>query len=313
VPTLEALRAIDAVRPLNHGDKIALVKSLDAGDLQFTYLFEDLSRDVTVQELRQPELQARYEIGNIIGTGAFSQVRVCVDRRTGEQRCVKVVDKRKYGMAPSAAQRGARGGAGGGAGGGRVPTPVQLGREIDILKRVRHPNIVNVCDVFESPRYIYLVLELARGGELFDRLYESGALEESRARDIFTQLLSAIEYLHQQNIVHRDLKPENILFVDDHSDAVKITDFGLARLVGNAELMQTLCGTPAYVAPEIIRAVQLRQQAAVAATNAEPAHFCCCCAADDDVRRQDQGLFESSGHVVAWHYFVRAAVGRAAV
>jgi serine/threonine protein kinase/pSer/pThr/pTyr-binding forkhead associated (FHA) protein len=266
LPTLDALLAMDCVRALHHGDRIQLVKPTNAADPQLEYLFEDLTTDLTLLELRQPELQARYDVGNIIGTGAFSQVRLCIDRRSGEQRCVKIVDKRKYGMPqqqqPQApVQRaGVRGGGGGAA--ARVPTPAQLAREIDILKRVQHANIVNVCDVFESNRYIYLVLELARGGELFDRLYESGALEESRARDIFAQLLSAINYLHRQNIVHRDLKPENILFVNDHSDAVKVTDFGLARLVGHAELMQTLCGTPAYVAPEIIRAVQVRQAAA---------------------------------------------------
>eukprot|EP01130_Rhizamoeba_saxonica_P001279 TRINITY_DN1115_c0_g1_i2.p1 TRINITY_DN1115_c0_g1~~TRINITY_DN1115_c0_g1_i2.p1 ORF type:complete len:261 (-),score=51.51 TRINITY_DN1115_c0_g1_i2:26-808(-) len=123
-------------------------------------------------------------------------------------------------------------------------------REVDILKGVSHPNIIKYFDIVDTEDFLYIVLELATGGELFDNLVKHGAYDERSAKVCFKQMLEAVHYLHQQNIAHRDLKPENILLTD--TGQIKITDFGLARIAEKASIMTTLCGTPQYVAPEII-------------------------------------------------------------
>lgn len=138
---------------------------------------------------------------------------------------------------------------------GSVPVPIE--REIDILKRINHRGIISIYQVFHSPRYLYMVMELATGGDLFDYIQNVGAIPEPRTRRLFKQVLSAVMYLHSNRIVHRDLKPENLLFSTGVMDVLKITDFGLARLVGQADHMTTLCGTPQYVAPEIVRQAEL--------------------------------------------------------
>lgn len=98
-------------------------------------------------------------------------------------------------------------------------------------------------------------MELAEGGELFDRVVKRGRLTEPEARSVFLQLLGAIKYLHDRNITHRDLKPENIMMCDPQGWKIKVTDFGLAKLVGENRFLSTLCGTPNYVAPEVLHPV----------------------------------------------------------
>eukprot|EP01132_Coremiostelium_polycephalum_P000565 gene565-710_t len=110
-------------------------------------------------------------------------------------------------------------------------------------------------DIFDTDRFLYLVLELATGGELFEKIKEKGRYNEPEAKVVFKQILSAVSYLHQLNISHRDLKPENILISYNSSgeSIIKVTDFGLAKIIGEKEIATTLCGTPMYVAPEIIK------------------------------------------------------------
>lgn len=142
-----------------------------------------------------------------------------VNRKTGERVAVKVIDKKKY---------------------WNTKNWEQLEREIHILKQIEHENIVRVIDLFSTDRYIYLVLELyaislnillnfhrASGGELFQHISEKGSFTEEEAREIFTQILKAVEYLHGRQIAHRDLKPENILFTKKGVNQIKITDFDI--------------------------------------------------------------------------------------
>jgi len=128
----------------------------------------------------------------------------------------------------------------------------QLQVEIDILSQLDHPNVLKILEIFDEPDCIYLVLELLKGGELFDRIVEKESYSEKEAAETVRPLVDAIRYCHSLGIIHRDLKPENLLYAtaDDHA-IIKITDFGLARFVEN-ELATTACGTPNYVAPEII-------------------------------------------------------------
>lgn len=130
--------------------------------------------------------------------------------------------------------------------------------EIVVLKRISqgHKNILTLVDYFETPNNLYLVTDLARGNELFDRIYNKGSFYESDAANIIYSITSGVAYLHSHGIVHRDLKPENLLFQtpDEDSDLL-IADFGLSRIIDEERfrMLMTTCGTPAYMAPEIFQ------------------------------------------------------------
>ena|SRR3989338_599803 len=128
----------------------------------------------------------------------------------------------------------------------------RMDTEINILKKAKHPNVINLEDVFAEEKRLYLVLELVTGGELFDKIVELGSYTEKDARGVVRQILDAVRYLHENNIVHRDLKPTNLLLKAPGSNEIKITDFGLSKVVGPDVAMQTACGTPIYVAPEVL-------------------------------------------------------------
>ena len=126
--------------------------------------------------------------------------------------------------------------------------------EVKILQSVSHPNVINLEDVIDTKDYLFIVLELAEGGELFDKIIEKTKLNESEAKLHFYQMASAIQYLHSKKICHRDLKPENVLLCsqDDSNPVIKITDMGLSKLVDIGTVLKTFCGTPQYIAPEVI-------------------------------------------------------------
>lgn len=216
---------------VKNGDEISLVAKRKDTDCIISYIFQDLSVDENEVEEEHPDIAQHYDIRDILGTGSFSVVKLGINRETGEKRAIKIINKKKY---------------------WQTNTLDQVAREIEILKRLKHKNIISIIEIYETTKFLYIVLELATGGELFDRIIQKGSLSEDEARLLFKQMLDAVNYLHQQGIAHRDLKPENILLEKKGSMTIKITDFGLARLVGELEMMTTLCGTPQYVAPEII-------------------------------------------------------------
>lgn len=157
-------------------------------------------------------------------------VKELKDKRTGEQFALKIIDKSLVGN--SSAPK----------------------NEVDILKRVSHTNIITLKDIFDSRTHLFLVMELVRGGELFDEIVHRGAFSEKDAADLLRQVIQAVDYLHSLGIVHRDLKPENLLFATpDEGSLVKIADFGLSKIVGEQALLKTACGTPGYVAPEVLQ------------------------------------------------------------
>jgi len=129
--------------------------------------------------------------------------------------------------------------------------------EIEILRTVSHPNIVGLLDVFEDPTHYCLVMDLMEGGELFDYIITRSNFNEALVRQIMVPLFDAVFYCHELNIVHRDLKPENLLLdsKDLENAGIKITDFGLGRFITAEELATTTCGTPGYVAPEVLSKV----------------------------------------------------------
>ncbi len=138
------------------------------------------------------------------------------------------------------------------------PAPSQVRNEIAVLKKVSmgHQNILTLVDYFETMNNLYLVTDLALGGELFDRICRKGSYYESDAADLIRAVLSAVAYLHDHGIVHRDLKPENLLFrtPEDNADLL-IADFGLSRIMDEEQfhVLTTTCGTPGYMAPEIFK------------------------------------------------------------
>jgi len=180
-----------------------------------------------ISKTNTDEIFHHYDIRKELGKGNFSVVHLGIHKNTGDACAIKFLNKRKFWSDPKIKD--------------------QVVREVEILQQIQHPNCVQYKELFEGDTYVYLVLEFADGGELFHKI-KSG-VSESEARKLFTQLLTGVNYLHSRGIVHRDLKPENILL--DSKGNVKISDFGLARF--DASQMQSLCGTPHYVAPEVIR------------------------------------------------------------
>lgn len=126
----------------------------------------------------------------------------------------------------------------------------RVAREIHILKIVRHPTIVQLYEIIETEKELYLIMEYARGGELFEYIVSRKRVREKDAAKFLHQILSGVEYLHKLGICHRDLKPENLL-MDDFNN-IKIVDFGLSNTFKEGQSLQTACGSPCYAAPEMV-------------------------------------------------------------
>ncbi|GAP83399.1 putative CAMK RAD53 protein kinase [Rosellinia necatrix] len=173
----------------------------------------------------------QYTLLERLGKGHFAEVFLCIEKSTGQRYAVKIFTKH-----PGMDERSKMDG---------------LQQEIAVLMGVSHPNVLCLKDTFNEKNAVYLVLELAPEGELFNHIVSKQKLTEDEARKLFSQLFQGIKYLHDRNIVHRDIKPENILLVDKDVH-VKLADFGLAKIIGEESFTTTLCGTPSYVAPEIL-------------------------------------------------------------
>ncbi|GBF97717.1 hypothetical protein Rsub_10881 [Raphidocelis subcapitata] len=177
-----------------------------------------------------------YRVGETLGKGGFAVVKRVTERSTGRPYAVKIMSLPPVGVEP----------------GDNESTREDIAKEIDILCGLDHPNVVGMKEWFEEGGKVYLITELVGGGELLEAVIRRGAYGEAEARGCFASLMAGIAYLHSRNVAHRDLKLENLLLATpDDITQVKIADFGLAkRSPGGA--MSTVCGTPQYVAPEVI-------------------------------------------------------------
>ena len=125
-----------------------------------------------------------------------------------------------------------------------------MSREIEILKMIRHPYIIQLFEIIETPKQLFLIMEYVSGGELFDFIVKKQKLTEQESCKYFQQIICGVEYLHELGIVHRDLKPENLLL--DYQNNLKLVDFGLSNTYKQGETLKTACGSPCYAAPEMI-------------------------------------------------------------
>eukprot|EP00026_Physarum_polycephalum_P012813 Phypoly_transcript_13147.p1 GENE.Phypoly_transcript_13147~~Phypoly_transcript_13147.p1 ORF type:complete len:350 (+),score=62.81 Phypoly_transcript_13147:63-1052(+) len=181
---------------------------------------------------RKPRIEEVYEFGPVVGQGAFSVVREGTHRETGEKVAIKQIAKQHITTADMK----------------------RLATEIEIMKKLKHNNIIQLIEVFDnSPDNLYLVMELVKGGELFDKIVDKGQYSEKDACNIVKQIVAAVQYMHDHGVCHRDLKPENLLCAgDDNEELVRIADFGLSKIFEHGEELKTACGTPDYVAPEVL-------------------------------------------------------------
>ncbi|XP_033832396.1 MAP/microtubule affinity-regulating kinase 4 isoform X1 [Periophthalmus magnuspinnatus] len=176
----------------------------------------------------QPHI-GNYRLLKTIGKGNFAKVKLARHILTGREVAIKIIDKTQ--LNPTSLQK--------------------LYREMRIMKTLNHPNIVQLFEVIETEKTLYLVMEYASGGEVFDYLVAHGRMKEKEARAKFRQIVSAVHYCHQKNIVHRDLKAENLLLDADAN--IKIADFGFSNEFSVGSKLDTFCGSPPYAAPELFQ------------------------------------------------------------
>jgi len=181
--------------------------------------------------IKQEDPTKLYKFEGKLGSGAFAKVKKAVHKESGRICAIKILKKKKM----------------------NKEQKVLLEREIAVMAKLKHPNIVELIEAYDTPKYTYLVLELVSGGELFDEIiHRTEPYYEENAKHMVRQLMLAAEYMHSMGIAHRDLKPENLLLSTDKK-TLKITDFGLSKDF-TTEKLTTSCGTAIYVAPEVLMA-----------------------------------------------------------
>ncbi|KAJ8607024.1 hypothetical protein CTAYLR_006245 [Chrysophaeum taylorii] len=184
--------------------------------------------------VRKYDVRQDYKLGRVLGKGSFAKVVLGTSLRDGSiERAVKIIDVKALSQNDVEA----------------------LDLEIKTMRRVSHHNIVCLHEIYSFESSLVMVLELCKGGELFDRIVEKSHYGEHEARVAFAQMVEAIGHCHAKGVVHRDLKPENLLYADfqgPEAETLKLADFGLASLLSDRNALSTACGTPGYVSPEIL-------------------------------------------------------------
>jgi len=177
---------------------------------------------------KKGNIELDYTLGETLGSGAFAKVIKVCHKKTGQFRALKIIKKSKDN------------------------DPARMYLEVEILKKLVHPNIMQIYEFYEDKRNFYIITELCDGGELFDTILDRGSFTEKEAGFVMKQLLSAVNYIHSNNICHRDIKPENILLDTKKNDIIKIIDWGTARFFDKNKKMSKISGTPYYIAPEVL-------------------------------------------------------------
>mmetsp|Transcript_43453 Transcript_43453/g.87605 ORF Transcript_43453/g.87605 Transcript_43453/m.87605 type:complete len:507 (+) Transcript_43453:123-1643(+) len=170
-----------------------------------------------------------YKVGSTLGVGTFGKVKMAEHLLTGQKVAIKIINKRKM---------------------EQMNMHEKIRREINILQFLKHPHVIRLYELLDTPSDIFMVMEYVPGGELFDHIVHKLRLREDEARRFFQQILSGVEYCHHCMVTHRDLKPENLLL--DSNLHVKIADFGLSNMMRDGEYLKTSCGSPNYASPEVV-------------------------------------------------------------
>ncbi|KAK7018876.1 Pkinase-domain-containing protein [Favolaschia claudopus] len=230
-------------RLLKDGNEIAFgvaTRSIEQDGLyDYRFIFRDLVSGVVKRALYNS-----YDLSTELGKGSFATVYKALHKASGEWVAVKVIHETKRQAGPTAtinteAKQAAQN--------------INTSREINIMENLRHPNICQLREVFWNANgSIDLVLELIEGGDLLDFILKHGGLDENMSKHITFQLCQALAYIHEKGITHRDLKPENVLLTAHNPPIVKVADFGLAKIVDSMTMLKTMCGTPSYLAPEVV-------------------------------------------------------------
>ncbi|KAJ3431193.1 serine/threonine-protein kinase fhke-related [Anaeramoeba flamelloides] len=179
-----------------------------------------------------------YDLKKQIGKGQFATVHLAIEKSTGDRYAIKIIDKRQFQESNSEEKNKIMG-------------------EVNILHQINHKNVVGLKKVFDKEDYLFIVMELAKGGQLSKKILENGRYSEEKSRVICKQLLDVIEYLQSKRIAHRDLKPDNILLSSEKSDTfIKVSDFGVSAILEENQKMDKVAGTPSFLAPEVIKSIQ---------------------------------------------------------
>jgi len=187
---------------------------------------------------RTEDINKYYKLSRRLGQpGQFGYAVLAQHKQTRETRAIKVINKARFSRSSD-----------------RSFHYEQLRSEIDVMKKMQHKNIIKMFEVYEDLRELYIVMELCTGGELFDRIKSQGAYSELEASKVIRQIFEGMQYMHEKKIAHCDLKPDNFLFLNEAPDSpLKIIDFGMSKYVKKRKYFESLCGTPYYVAPEVIQ------------------------------------------------------------
>ncbi|CAE6507714.1 unnamed protein product [Rhizoctonia solani] len=219
---------------LTPGDELSFgLPGQDLDDLDYRYIFR---RPTEALAAIGNGVFLEYELGPALGRGAFATVRRALHRASGQWFACKVITKSRFVHNPRSRQ--------------------MFEREVTIMKEFDHPHICKLVAHFEDESTIWLILELISGGDLLEAVINENGLSEEETRQLATEMCLAMEYSHSKGVTHRDLKPENILLTDTVPRHAKIADFGLAKAVDSGTFLKTFCGTPTYLAPEVVLRAQ---------------------------------------------------------
>ncbi|XP_011306336.1 ovarian-specific serine/threonine-protein kinase Lok isoform X1 [Fopius arisanus] len=225
---------------LENKDEIAVGRAQFTERTNGSYAVFTFDGDVTYSNNELPsQLASEYTVIKKLGSGAAGDVHMVLSKKSFNTFAIKSISKGKY------TEVGPR---------NPLHDPIKIQREVDILQKLQHPCIIKMETIIDTSHKVFIVLELMEGGELFDRISRASGLPEKVTKFMFWQICDAVAYLHSQGITHRDLKPENILLASDAKyPLVKVSDFGMSKFLDAPSMLKTYCGTPLYVAPEILR------------------------------------------------------------
>ena len=218
-----------------NGQKKVIINNVTKKEEEIIYLYSNpiINNPYDIdnnKNITPPSSVCEFVLGQKLGEGTFGTVRLGTNKQTGEKVAIKILEKIKM---------------------INYDDKKRLEREINILKKIHHPNIVKVFCVIETERQIFIVMEYIKGNELFQYIVLKRKLEEEEACYFFLQIINCIDYLHKLKIAHRDLKAENII-IEQNKKEIKLIDFGLSNTYENGQLLSTACGSPIYAAPEML-------------------------------------------------------------